>query len=105
MIKKPFVCGGSIFYESAVHFSAFNRQLLLKPFLKQKQKAYFGEHPGVYPYTTNATPGSIIESLMSVGTILFFARSLAATTGSTNTRNATFKIVHSALLHRESSAI
>ena len=37
--------------------------------------------------------------------ILFFARSLAATTGSTNTRNATFKIVHSALLHRESSAI
>ena len=39
------------------------------------------------------------------GTILFFARSLAATTGGTNTRNATFKIVHSALLHRESSAI
>ena len=37
--------------------------------------------------------------------ILFFARSLAATTGSTNTRNAAFKIVYSALLHRESSAI
>ena len=37
--------------------------------------------------------------------ILFFARSLAATTSQANTRNATFKIVHSALLHRESSAI
>ena len=36
--------------------------------------------------------------------ILFFARSLAATTGQTNTMNATFKIVHSALLHSESSA-
>ena len=33
------------------------------------------------------------------GTILFFARSLVATTGQTNTMNATFKIVHSALLH------
>ena len=55
-------------------------------------------------YTACCIPSHTIGCIIHVYN-LFFARSLAATTGGTNTRNATFKIVHSALLHRESSAI
>ena len=60
------------------------------------------EYCGILPYF-----GSPIYryEVLPMGVQLFFARSLAATTGQTNTMNATFKIVHSALLHSESSAI
>ena len=45
-----------------------------------------------------STIQKLTEEQVNDTDILFFANSFAATT-STNTRNATFKIVHSALLH------